>query len=238
MAGVMSDGIDRAITPDPLAPRQLVLALDHAISFAREDFLEGPSNAQALALIERWPDWPDRLMVLVGPEGSGKSHLAAIWARASGARVLSAKHLGEADLPSEFATGALVVEDLESEGLSERALFHLINLAREERADVLFTARSAPAGFAVTIRDLASRLKVLPVVALAAPDDALLRALIVKLAADRQLAVDEALVNYLANRIERSFTGIRAAVKALDEEALRRHRPVTRALAAELFRAP
>jgi chromosomal replication initiation ATPase DnaA len=221
-----------------LAPRQLVLALDHAISFAREDFLEGPSNAKALALIERWPDWPDRLAVLVGPEGSGKSHLAAIWAQMTGARILSAKLLGETDLPHAFATGALVVEDLELEGLNERALFHLINMAREQQVDVLLTARTAPAGFDVRIRDLHSRLRVLPVVALDAPDDALLRMLIVKLAADRQLAVDEALVNYLANRIERSFASVRAAIALLDEEALRQHRPVTRALAAELFRAP
>jgi chromosomal replication initiation ATPase DnaA len=233
----MSHSIDT-----PLAPRQLVLALDHAISFAREDFLEGPSNATALALIERWPDWPDRLAVLIGPEGSGKSHLAAIWARASGARILSAKRLGETDLPQSFATGALVVEDLEADGLQnpeqERALFHLINMAREERVDVLFTARTAPASFNVGIRDLASRLKVLPVVTLTAPDDALLRALIVKLAADRQLAVDAALLNYLVNRLERSFAAVRAAVRQLDEEALRQHRPVTRALAAELFRTP
>ena len=222
----------------PLAPRQLVLALEHAISFAREDFLEGPSNAKALALIARWPDWPDRLAVLIGPEGAGKSHLAAIWAQMSGARILSAKLLGETDLPHAFATGALVVEDLEAEGLNERALFHLINMAREQQVDVLLTARTAPAGFDVSIRDLGSRLRVLPVVALEAPDDALLRMLIVKLAADRQLAVDEALVNYLANRIERSFASVRAAIALLDEEALRQHRPVTRALAAELFRAP
>ncbi|MBI1202797.1 MAG: chromosomal replication initiator DnaA [Rhodopseudomonas sp.] len=220
----------------PLAPRQLVLALDHAISFAREDFLEGPSNAKALALIDRWPDWPARLVALVGPEGSGKSHLASIWAQRSGARILSAKLLGETDLPSAFATGALVVEDLDAEGLEERALFHLINLAREEQADVLFTARVAPSSFAVRIRDLASRLRALPVVSLAAPEDSLLRALIVKLAADRQLAVDASLVNYLATRIERSFASVRSAVERLDEEALRQHRPVTRALAAELFR--
>ena len=217
------------------APRQLVLALDHATSFAREDFLAGPSNAAALALIERWPDWPDRVMALVGPEGSGKTHLASIWAEASGARVLTAKLLGDADLPAALATGALVLEDLEPEGLDERALFHLLNLAREEGAYLLITARAAPAGFPVGIRDLASRLRAVPAVTLAAPDDALLRALIVKLAADRQLAVDEALVNYLANRIERSFAAARAAVALLDEEALRRRRPVTRALAAELF---
>ena len=86
------------------APRQLVLALDHAVCFAREDFLAGPSNDKALALIERWPDWPNHVMALVGPEGSGKSHLAAIWAELSGARVLSAKLLGETDLPAG-ATG-------------------------------------------------------------------------------------------------------------------------------------
>ncbi|HVZ51780.1 MAG TPA: DnaA/Hda family protein [Pseudolabrys sp.] len=217
-------------------PRQLVLALEHPESFAREDFLEGAGNAPALRLIERWPDWPSRIMALVGPEGSGKSHLAAIWAEMAGARVLSGKLLGDADLPAAFATGALVVEDVEPEGLNERALFHLINLAREQDAFVLMTARVAPAAFAVNIRDLASRLRALPVVTLAPPDDGLLRALIVKLAADRQLAVDEALINYLAHRIERSVAAARAAVVRLDEEAMRQHRPVTRALAVELFR--
>ena len=217
-------------------PRQLVLALDHAVSFAREDFLHGPSNATALKLIERWPDWPDRIMAIVGPQGSGKSHLAAIWAEAAGARVLAAKLLPQIDLPVALSTGALAVEDLEPAGLDECALFHLLNLAREEGANLLLTARSAPAGFPVTIRDLASRLRALPVVSVKPPDDVLLRSLIVKLAADRQLAVDEPLVNYLANRIERSFAAAHAAVVRLDEEAMRQHRPVTRALAAELFR--
>jgi chromosomal replication initiation ATPase DnaA len=219
-----------------VAPRQLVLALDHAESHAREDFLAGPSNQAALALIDRWPDWPDRVMALIGPEGAGKSHLASIWAQAAGARVLAAKLLTEIDLPAAFATGALVVEDLTFAGLDERALFHLINFAREQTAYVLITSRSPLSTFPVGIRDLASRLRAVPAVTLSAPDDALLRALIVKLAADRQLNVDEALVNYLANRIERSFAAARAAVSRLDEEAMRQHRPVTRALAAELFR--
>jgi chromosomal replication initiation ATPase DnaA len=222
----------------PASPRQLVLALDHAESFAREDFLAGPSNAAALALIERWPDWPDRIVALIGPEGSGKTHLAAIWAEAAGARVLAAKLLGDSDLPAALATGALVLEDLAFAGLDERALFHLINLAREEGAFVLITSRLPLATFPVAIRDLASRLRALPSVALTAPDDALLRSLIVKLGADRQLTVDEGLVNYLVNRIERSFVGARAVVARLDEESMRQHRPVTRALAAELFRGP
>jgi chromosomal replication initiation ATPase DnaA len=221
----------------PVAPCQLVLALDYATSFAREDFLAGPSNAAALALIESWPDWPDRVMALVGPEGAGKTHLASIWAEAAGARIMAANLLEHGDLPAALATGALALEDLAPENLDEPALFHLLNLAREERAYVLITARAQPASFPVAIRDLASRLRAIPVVMLSAPDDALLRSLIVKLAADRQIAVDEALVSFLANRIERSFAAARAAVARLDEEAMRQHRPVTRALAAELFRA-
>ena len=219
-----------------LAPRQLLLALDHAESFAREDFLSGPGNAAALSLIERWPDWPARVMALVGPEGSGKSHLASIWAAKAGARSIAARSLEHLDLPAAFATGALVVEDLDGEGLDERALFHLLNLAREEGAYVLITARAPPAALAVEIRDLASRLRAVPAVALSPPDDALLRALFVKLGADRQLMLDEALVGYLVTHIERSFAAARAAVARLDEEALRLHRPVTKALAAELFR--
>jgi chromosomal replication initiation ATPase DnaA len=219
-----------------VAPRQLVLALDYAESFAREDFLAGPSNAAALSLIERWPDWPDRIVALTGPEGSGKSHLASIWAQLAGARILAARLLAHSELPAALATGAVVLEDAKPDVLDERALFHLLNLVREQDAYLLITARATPAGFPLHIPDLASRLRAVPVVALTAPDDALLRSLIVKLAADRQLSVDESLVNFLANRIERSFAAARAAVARLDEEAMRQHRPVTRALAAELFR--
>jgi chromosomal replication initiation ATPase DnaA len=219
--------------PDP--PRQLALALDHSESYAREDFLSGPCNADALALIEYWPDWAVNAVVLVGPEGSGKTHLAMIWAGIAGARIISARALGEAELPSALATGALVVEDAET-GADDRALFHLINLAREQKAALLFTARAVPASWPVVIPDLASRLRALPMATLHAPDDAMLRAVIVKLAADRQLALDENVLSYLLTRIERSFAAARAAVIALDGEALRQRRPATRALAAELFR--
>ena len=215
-------------------PRQLALALPHAESFAREDFLAGDSNKAALGLIERWPDWPDRTLALVGPEGAGKSHLAAIWAEIAGARRVSARALGETGLMGALATGALVVEDA-SANLDERALFHLLNLVRQEEAFVLITAQTAPASWRVELPDLASRLRAVPVVELSAPDDALLRAVLVKLFADRQLAVDEGLIGYLATRIERSFAGARAAVEELDREALRQKRPVTRALAADLL---
>jgi chromosomal replication initiation ATPase DnaA len=217
-------------------PRQLALALDHAESFAREDFLSGPCNAAALALVERWPDWPAQAVVLVGPEGSGKSHLAAIWADAAGGRFLAARSLATALLPGALATGALVVEDIAAGEFDERALFHLLNLAREESAFVLLTARTAPAGWTLAIPDLASRLKALPVVALTAPDDVLLRGVLVKLFADRQIAVDESLVGFLAKRMERSIAAARSLVAELDREAMRRQRPLTRALAAEILR--
>ena len=217
-------------------PRQLTLALGHAESLERDDFMRGPSNAVALALIESWPDWPSHAAILTGPEGSGKSHLAAIWAQEVGARFLAARSLADAELPAALATGSLVVEDIAEGGFDERALFHLLNLAREDEAFVLLTARTAPATWSLNIRDLASRLKVLPVVAMSAPDDNLLRALLVKLFADRQIYVDESLVGYVALRIERTFAAARATVARLDQEALRRKRPLTRALAAELLR--
>jgi chromosomal replication initiation ATPase DnaA len=217
-------------------PRQLAFALPHAESLTRDDFLEGPANSAGLALVESWPDWPNRTMLLVGPEGSGKSHLGAIWAEQAGARSTTAHALTAAAVPGALATGALVVEDLKAGDFDERALFHLLNLAREDEASVLITAREPPSVFEVELRDLRSRLRALPTVSLLPPDDQLFRALIVKFCADRQMAVDETVVSYLASRIERSFAAARRAVELLDTEALRLGRPVTRALAAELLR--
>lgn len=223
-------------TPMREAPRQLPLALGFQERFGREDFLPGPSNKAALALIERWPDWPARAVALVGPEGAGKSHLASIWASAAGARAIAGHAITAANVPTALATGALVVEDLREDACDEAGLFHLLNLAREQEAFVLITALTPPAGWA-KLRDLVSRLRALPSVVLAPPDDALLRAVLVKLFADRQLAVDEGLIGYLAAHIERSFAAARAVVAALDREALRQKRAVNRALAAEILRS-
>jgi chromosomal replication initiation ATPase DnaA len=217
------------------APRQLALALSFEESFARDDFLVGPANAAAFDLVDRWPDWPSRAMVLAGPEGSGKSHLASIWAQASGARFVAARGLGYATVPRELATGALVLEDARAGEFDERAVFHLLNLVREDEAHLLITTASAPAAWAIGLADLASRLRALPVVTLEQPDDALLRAVLVKLFADRRVAVDDSLITYLTSRMERSLATARRLVDALDREALRQKRPLTRALAAELM---
>jgi chromosomal replication initiation ATPase DnaA len=222
--------------PGRVEPRQLAFALPHAESLTRDNFLEGPANAAGLALVDSWPEWPNRIMLLVGPEGCGKSHLAAIWAEQAGARSTSAHALTPASVPAALATGALVVEDLNPAEVDERALFHLMNLAREDEAFVLITARLPPSAFQIELRDLRSRLRAVPTVPLLPPDDALFRALIVKFCADRQMAVDESVVSYLATRIERSYGAARRAVELLDSEALRLGRPATRALAAELLR--
>ena len=217
-------------------PRQLAFALPHAESLTRDNFLEGPANEAGLALIDSWPDWPNRIMLLVGSEGSGKSHLAAIWAEQAGARSTAAHALDAAAVPGALATGALVVEDLRPQDFDERAMFHLLNLAREEEASVLITARLPPIAFDVELRDLRSRLRAIPVVSLLPPDDQLFRGLIVKFCADRQMSIDETVVSYLTTRLERSYAAVRQAIDLLDAEALRLGRPVTRALAAELLR--
>jgi chromosomal replication initiation ATPase DnaA len=217
-------------------PRQLAFALPHAESLTRDNFLEGPANAAGLALVDSWPEWPNRVMLLIGPEGAGKSHLAAIWAEQAGARSISAHALTAAAVPGALATGALVVEDLNAPDFDERALFHLMNLAREDGAFLLITARVPPSASQIELRDLRSRLRAVPTISLLPPDDGLFRALIVKFCADRQMAIDESVVSYLATRIERSYAAARQAVELLDGEALRLGRPVTRALAAELLR--
>src|SRR3981189_2567986 len=133
-------------------PRQLAFVLPNAESLTRDNFLEGPANEAGLALIDRWPEWPTRIMLLVGPEGSGKTQRAAIWAEQAGARSISAHALTATAVPGALATGALVVEDLKSPDIDERALFHLINLAREDEAYVLITARVPPSAIEVELR--------------------------------------------------------------------------------------
>ena len=220
------------------AARQLPLDLPHADSRSRDDFLPAPANAAALALIDAFPHWPAPLVVLVGPEGAGKSHLAALFAQISGAPVVAAADLPLAALPGLLAGGALVVEDLGEGGVDEAALFHLVNLAKEQDARVLVTARRAPGTLAAGMRlpDLASRLRAMPSVTLGPPDDALLAAVAVKLFADRQITPDEALLAFLLPRVERSIAGLRDVIAALDREALARKKPLTRALASELLR--
>ncbi|HMN87734.1 MAG TPA: hypothetical protein PKA74_17355, partial [Bauldia sp.] len=187
------------------APRQLALGLDHQAAFTRADFLVGDANQDAVSLVDRWPLWPEEGVFLLGPAGSGKSHLVEIWRRASGALAVSAARLGTAEAAAAGEAPAVAVEDLRAGPLDEAALFHLLNLVRERRIPLLVTSRLPAGALGLRLPDLASRLRAIRPVGLAAPDDDLLRRVLVKLFADRQLAVDAAVIDYLARRMERSL---------------------------------
>jgi chromosomal replication initiation ATPase DnaA len=213
--------------------RQLAFDLPSAEAMTREHFFVAPSNALALAAVEGWQDWPGRKLMLLGPEGAGKSHLARIWAALTGAVILPAETLDAQDIAS--LTGrAVVVEDADRIGTAETQLFHLHNLATTTGA-LLLTARTPPRDWGLTLPDLTSRMQATPIAQLDGPDDALLSAVLVKLFADRQIAVPANLIPYLISRMPRSIGAARALVATLDTRALAAGRPITRALAGEVL---
>jgi chromosomal replication initiation ATPase DnaA len=214
------------------APQQLPLALAHAPRYGREDFISGASNSAALRLIESWPNWPSPVVLVSGPTGSGKTHLAHIWAARAGARILEAGGLSIAMLPDIRAGGAVAIEDVDTGAVPEAALFHLINRIKELGAWLLLTACEPAEKWDVGLPDLRSRLRLAAPAALGAPDDELLRQVLVKLFADRQLVIDKPLIDYLIVRMERSLSFAVALVRALDSAALAAGRRVTRPMAA------
>jgi chromosomal replication initiation ATPase DnaA len=219
------------------APKQLTLDLPLDPRFGAEDFLVSPSNEQAYGLIESWPEWPDTILLLVGPRGSGKSHLASIWATNAHAWTVDAAAITHDKVPHLVSNGALAIEDMDRGERDEAALFHLLNLAREKKASLLITCETPPDRWSLRTPDLLSRLRLAPSVTLEAPDDALLKAVLVKLFVDRQLVVDTSVVDYIALRIERSLAKASEIVAHLDREALSRGRRVSRAIAAEILGA-
>jgi chromosomal replication initiation ATPase DnaA len=219
------------------APRQLVLDLAHRQALGEEDFLVSRSNAAAIELIDAWPHWPHPAAVVVGPKGSGKSHLANVWRLRSTAHLVPGTELSDSVVAALAERSALVVEDLDRGLADERALFHLLNRARESGVSVLLTSREAPGDMTFRIPDLRSRLRALPVVELQPPDETLLKAVLVKLFCDRQLNVEPAVIEYLSVRMERSMEAASRVVAAVDRMALETHRKVTRPLAAEALAA-
>ncbi|MBF9232355.1 P-loop NTPase family protein [Microvirga alba] len=219
------------------APKQLTFDLPLDPRYGREDFLVSPSNEQAYALIESWPNWPDNILLLTGPRGSGKSHLAAIWAESAHAWIIDAFEVTQDKVPHLISNGALAIEDMDRAERDEAALFHLLNLARERKAFLILTSETPPDRWNLRTPDLLSRLRLAPSVSLGAPDDALLKAVLVKLFVDRQLVVDTSVVDYIALRIERSLAKAAELVTLLDREALSRGRRVSRAIAAEILDA-
>jgi chromosomal replication initiation ATPase DnaA len=216
------------------------LTLDLALpppTFAREDFVVSTGNREALAWLDRWPDWPAPALALNGPAGSGKTHLARIWAAHAPAAVLDAADLegkSVADLASLAQAHAAILVD-HADRAPERALFHLYNLMRERRGHLLLVAELPPAHWHIDLPDLASRLRAAPAVAVAPPDDELLGSIILKQLGDRQLHAGPGVVQYLVTRMERSAEAARRVVAALDQRALSERRDIDRRLAADVL---
>jgi chromosomal replication initiation ATPase DnaA len=211
-----------------IRPEQLVLDLPLRAATGRDDFLVSEANAAAVRLIDEWPNWVSHVAILVGPQGSGKSHLAQVWQARSGAKVLNAGELRREDVADSFSSKALALEDLRPQAFDETALFHAANVARQEGGHLLITSSTEPSQWQVQLRDLASRLQSFPVVRIGAPDDALLRGVLVKLFADRQIAVDEALISYVVLRMPRSLDEARKLVAEIDRLALAEKAEITR----------
>ena len=210
-----------------------------APTYAREDFVVAAGNREAVAWIDRWPDWPAPALAVGGPAGCGKTHLGRIWAARAQAAIVEGPDLDGktvADLVALVEVSrALVVE--RAERTPERALFHLYNLMRERRGFLLLLAEHPPAHWRITLPDLASRLRAAPAVAVAPPDDDLLGSIILKQLADRQLHAGPGVVHYLVSHMERSADAARHVVAALDRRALVESREIDRRLAADVLAA-
>jgi chromosomal replication initiation ATPase DnaA len=226
------------LPPGSTLTRQLPLDLGFASSYDAADYLVSASNAAAFAWVERWPDWPAPGLALSGPPGCGKTHLAHVWREHSQATIIEAATLAALD-PMQLAASApaFAIDGLAAGSLdaaAERALLHLYNMTNERRGHVLLCAEAPPARWTIALPDLRSRLAALPAVAIAPPDDGLLEALLAKLFADRQLAVDRGTVMFIVTRMERSFESARRLVDAIDRAALASQRRPSLGLVREV----
>nr|WP_215906565.1 chromosomal replication initiator DnaA [Phenylobacterium glaciei] len=206
------------------------MSLRRPVSYARREFSHGPSNAQAIAALDAWPAWHGGCLVLVGDEGSGKTHLAQGWAAQARALVLDR---GANDIAAANGRPVLV-EDVD-QGIDAETLFHLINMAGHDGGSLLLTARLAPTAWPAELPDLRSRLNALPVAVIEEPDDQVLEGVLRKFFRERSIRPPKEVFPYLLRRMERSIPAAREIVRKLDEAADEEQRPISRALARQII---
>lgn len=214
---------------------QYPLDLGHRPALASADFLVAPSNQTAVAWLDRWPVWPGSTLALHGPPASGKTHLANVWRARSGAVIIPPETLTTDRIPGQLGDARAAIVD-DADRAREEALLHLHNHIAERQGHLLIVARAAPARWSIALADLRSRLVAVPAVAVAAPDDALLGSVLIKLFADRQLTVGRDVVDYLLLHLERSFAAAHAAVAILDAASLAAHRRISVPLVRQVLR--
>ena len=220
-----------------MSEEQLILDLPHRAALGAEDFLVSDCNLGAVRLIDSWPDWQDRIQLLIGPPASGKTHLVRVWQAMSGARILAAESLDMQTLDAMGGGDAASVEDIDRVSCDEKALFHLLNAARERGVFLLLTSREAPSRFDCELPDLRSRLNGLPAIRIGSPDEALLKTVMLKQFEDRQLSVEPKVLDAIALRIDRSLAAAAQAVEALDRAALASGQKITRQLVTKVLGA-
>lgn len=215
---------------------QLALDLRHRAAMGREDFLVSPSNEEAVAWIDRWPDWPGHALVLVGPPGCGKTHLGQVWQARAGAQPYRADLLSATTGPDAPVFAPVFVDDADAPGRDEE-LFHLFNAAGAAGSFVLFASHTAPARWENRLPDLKSRLAAAPNIQIQSPDTPLIAAVMLKMFADEQMDVGADVLDYLVNRMERSFEAARTLAERLNNASLATRRGITIPLAREVFDA-
>lgn len=202
---------------------------------SRDDLRVAPPLKAAVRIVDGWPNWPSPVVILVGPVGCGKSHLASIWRE--NADAVSIDAVAGSDAAVQAAAHAVLFEDVDRRAFDDTELFHVINSVRENGTSLLMTARTSPSAWDVSLPDLISRLKAATVVEIGEPDEELLADVLIKLFSDRQLAVEDKLIAYIAARMERSTEAARRIVETLDRLALSRRTKINRALVAEVLSA-
>ncbi|WP_332061090.1 DnaA regulatory inactivator HdaA [Bartonella sp. CB74] len=219
--------------------KQLPLNFSYTSVFQFDDLVVTESNRMAFQLIDHWPNWVFPIAILVGKEGSGKTHFANIWAQKTRALNIHRNEIDQAIAAASLGRSFLI-EDIDAGEISETGLFHLINSIKQANLDahqatLLITARTVPSMWNLKLNDLKSRLNSVMLVAIDQPDDALLTAIAFKLFSDRQIIVHPNTIYYLVSRCERSLFSLKRVIDSVDQLALQRKSKITRTVIGEVL---